>query len=290
MNMKKQLFPILSAGLCAVLLFCGFEVPDVEEPPAPPVYTMESLSQETFESDGRILETSVPVPSFEINIPVQVVDSQGTPIPNAGITASHTYQEQGYTMRLRPSLTFNEPPVLTDHEGRAIIPYKGEFFQATLFAVGPDALAENWGKFINSDSYPSCSARVDVNFPASGPMEEVKITLPESGKANFSGFSHTVSLARGGKDVDYLVCLINIPSEPVRSIAEGPSPLPYERLVTAKGKVSFPNLAPGNWKAEIYDYKNMFDDKGAATPVSSYTFSLDSKNPHKKAIVLLPEK
>ena len=289
--MKKELFSLVSVGLCSIMLLCGFEMPpNVEEPPPQPVYTQEELSKETFEANGRILETSNSVPPFEINIPVRVVDPQGNPVQNAGIAASYTYNNYGYTMRMRPELNSFERPILTNYEGRAVIPYKGNFSQFSLFAVGPDALAEHWGKFIKNDSYPSCSARLDVDFPVSGPIDEITIILPESGQSGFSDFSYTVSLAGRKKQTDYLVYIQRIPTEIVRHIPEDPSPLPCERLVGINGNITFPNLEAGKWKVEIFDCKNRYDENGLGCPIASAYFTLDRKNPHRKAIFLLPEK
>ena len=43
--MKKELFSLVSVGLCSIMLLCGFEMPpNVEEPPPQPVYTQEELT------------------------------------------------------------------------------------------------------------------------------------------------------------------------------------------------------------------------------------------------------
>ena len=295
--MKKKLFSILSAGLCSIILLCGFEIPKVEEGPPPFVYTKESLSQADFETDGMILETSQETPSFKVNIPVRIVDSQGNPIQNAGIvtTATKVYGKEKTVVRERPYLNSAHPPILTDHEGRASIPYEGSYSETTLFVFTPEILAGCWGKEFTSENYPACT-QVDIPLEPSGNMKEVVITITPINPTVSNPYVYSAALRRNGKPVvDYLCTLSKVPlpkspgKEPERHIPDGGiPPLGYEFLSNVNGKVSFPELETGTWKIEIYNSKDMFNKDGSSNLIQSYTFTLNKQNPQKNTIILLP--
>lgn len=291
----KTLFGI-AICLCTILLFCGFEdPPEAERNPNTSInseanYSQTDISKQTFEVNGKILETSNSVPSFKINIPVCVVDSLGNPVQNVGIVTSYTYNENGSVMRVRPNMSYSYGhPVLTNHEGKAVIPYTGSFSQVSLFAIGPDALAGCWGKYISMDNFPS-HVCLDVDISTAEPVKEVKIILPNYSHPNFSGFSYSLSLIGKKDKTDYLVRLSKISEEPIRRPTGADDPLPYERLVSSKGKATFPNLESGNWKVEIFDYNNMYNENGQLNPIKSLSFTLNQKNKSRKTIILLPQK
>jgi hypothetical protein len=295
--MKKKMFSILSAGLFSVILLCGFEMPKVEEGPSPSVYTKESLSQAAFETDGMILETSQKVPSFKADIPVRIVDFQGNPIQNAGIvtTTTEVYGKEETVVRKRPYLNSMDHPILTDHEGRASIPYAGSYSETTLFVFTPEILAGCWGKEFTSVNYPICT-RIDIPLEPSGNMKETVITITPANPTISNPYTYSAVLRCNGKPaVDYLCTLSKIPlpkspgKEPERHIPDGGiPPLGYEFLTNVNGKVSFPELEAGTWKIDIYNSKYILNEDGTSNLIHSYTFTLNKQTPQKNTIILLP--
>jgi hypothetical protein len=292
--MKKEVrfISLLAVGICAGILFCGFDTPpEVEENPnTPPVYTEES-----FEVSGRIPETAEQVPEFTVDIPVKVIDANGNPVQNAGIVITHTlYGKENF--RELPSLNAGDMPILTDHEGKATIKYTGIYTETTLFVFTPEILMDCSGKYINSNEYPDCT-RCDISLNTSGNMKETVITVNPSEKVS-TVYSYTAVLRRNSKPVtDYLCTLWEVippkPSEPSgsneRHAGIGIVPPLYHRALTSEnGKVSFPNLTEGTWEMSVYDSKNFHSENGTSNLVKTYTFTIDKKNPQKNAVILLP--
>lgn len=294
--MKKEvrLISLLAVGICAGTLFCGFDTPpEVEENPnTPPVYTEES-----FEVSGRIPETAEQVPEFTADIPVRVIDTNGTPVQNAGITMTKTliYGDKNKPVfRERQNINGFEGVVLTDHEGRAVLKYTGKCLETTLFILTPEAFADCWGKYISENEYPMCT-RYDVPLDPAGNLKEVVITVNPSENTS-SANSYTAILRRNGKPaIDYLCILSEVlPPEPAgngseRHISIGMvPPVSPELLTNTNGRVSFQNLKEGTWKMDVYDSKEAYNEDRTSNLVKSYTFTIDKKNPQKNAVILLP--
>lgn len=172
--MKKKLVSLLTIGICLSTVLCGFtSSPESEKNPNSPADHIQ-----TFEAGGHILEPSQPVAEFTVNIPVRVTDTKGNPVQNAGIiiTQAVKYVGEETAFRERPSLDALNTPVLTDHEGRAVISYTSAYPETTLFVFTPEVLESCWGKHIASNEYPACS-RYDISLDMSGNMKEVSITI-----------------------------------------------------------------------------------------------------------------
>jgi len=294
--MKMKIIPLL-AGLCAVMLLCGFEAPpDVEvNPNTPPVY-----AEESFETSGRIPETAGQVPEFTVNIPVRVIYPDGNPVQNAGVTMTKTVisgGEKETVFRERQCINGMESAALTDHEGRAVIRYTGKYLETTLFILTPETLAGCWGKNINENEYPAC-IRYDVPLEPSGNMKEVIITVNPGEKASSANsYSYTAVLRRGGKPVTDYLCILSevLPPEPSGNGNERrPSigiipPVFPELLTNTNGRVSFQNLTEGMWKMDVYDAKEAYNEDRTSNLVKSYTFTIDKKNHRKNMVIFLPD-
>ena len=277
MKTNMKLISLLAAGVCAGALLCGFQPPpDAEENPnKPSVY-----AEESFEVSGRILETSEQVPEFTVEIPVKVIDANGNPVQNAGIVITHTlYGENRF--RERPLLDAAEMPILTDHEGKAVLKYTGNYLETTLFVFTPEVLAGCWGKYIRENEYPACT-RYDVPLDPAGNLKEIVITVNPSENTSPAN-SYTVTLRRNGRPAaDYLCILSEVlpPKEPAgdgleRHPAIGMVPPIYPELLTnANGRVSFQNLKEGTWEMSIYDSKNPYNEDGTSNLVKTYTFCM----------------
>lgn len=173
--MKKKLVSLLTVGICLCTVLCGFtSSQESEKNPNSPADHIQ-----TFEASGYILEPSQPVAEFTVNIPVQVTDTKGNPVQNAGIIITRTVEYAGEAetvFRERPSLNELDTPILTDHEGRAVISYTSTYPATTLFVFTPEILKSCWGKHIASNEYPACS-RYDISLDMSGNMKEISITI-----------------------------------------------------------------------------------------------------------------
>ena len=305
--MKKAFIPLLCLSLSLCVALCGFtDIPEAEENPnvgeqyiteEPPhdglasddldKYLLDEyskaaannkrfaaqLSDVTFETKGRIPEPTAPVPAQQ----VLWHESAGSVV-----------------MRKRTQLDAAYDPVLTDHQGKATLSYKGRFTETSLFVITPEALATCWNTHIRENDYPPCT-RIDLTLPTTGEMEQQIITVQTNPPAA-SDCSFSVQLSRSGKPaVDYICTLSKKEKNPWWDDGSdihpdiGYIPGLFPQLLTdAKGKASFQTLSSGEWTLSVYDPENMYKKDGSINILRRYTFTLDKKNPSRSVIILLP--
>ena len=146
-------------------------------------YNLALFSGESFETTGRIPETSDAVPLYKAEFPVKVVDQNGEPVHNAMIarTLSGMTSENGVdvTFRDRPeSDTFGY--IVTDTAGEATTSYYGRFKETTLFVFAPEEITAYVGSYLSAE-YPEYT-RFDITVPTAENPEPIvlQINLPEA--------------------------------------------------------------------------------------------------------------
>lgn len=194
------------------------------------------LSSESFETTGQIPETLNPVPKFEHNIPVRIIDQNGEPVYNAGIVSTYdqltelSQYSKNVVFRVRPRLDSTCNMEITNEQGQAIIPYHGRFTEVTLFVFTSDVLKEYWGKCVNPQEYPACT-RFDVTISPENVSKEIvlQIETPEKAKVSESPSLKLRLWHNGHSAVDYLCFLI--PLETPQKLAEYENGASYDPQV-----------------------------------------------------------
>ena len=292
--MKKRLFALIIAFIMttSTTVFAG-QLPE-ETLPYDPGYTQEEietrflknykdavantryslpyLTNETFETTGRIPEISEPVMLYEAKLPVKVVDQNGKPVHNARIVKTDTIR----TTENAVQIVFRERPylnaesagtIVTDTQGKAVIEHSSYFTETTLFVFSPELIPEYWNKFTDNTKYPECT-RFDISVSADENPDEIvlQINLPET-RETVAEEAPSLKLKvwhNSERSADYRCTLIkdvyaefyaqfdaSDPDVGIPQIGIIP-PLPASVTTDKYGLAVFPKVEPGQYTMNIY--------------------------------------
>ena len=231
-------------------------------------YNLALFSGESFETTGRIPETSDAVPLYKAEFPVKVVDQNGEPVHNAMIvrTLSGMTSENGVdvTFRDRPeSDTFGY--IITDTAGEATTSYYGRFKETTLFVFAPEEITAYAGSYLSTE-YPEYT-RFDITVPTAENPEPIvlQINVPEKTETEPQIPSAKVKIWHNGERGAGYLCRLtrDIYGEKAAEAAkrgqeaEYPQiglfpPLPAAVTADEAGLATLPQVEPGMYFLDIW--------------------------------------
>jgi len=285
--MKKRLFALLMAFvvMASTVVFAGEKTE--ETPPHDPTttlteeqielnilkeyqaavantrYNLAMFSGESFETTGRIPETSDAVPLYKAEFPVKVVDQNGEPVHNAMIARALS----GMTSEKSMDVTFRDRPeadtfgyIVTNTAGEATASYYGRFKDTTLFVFAPDTITSYCGKYIG-DAYPEYT-RFDITVPTAENPEPIVLQINVPEKTEPQTPSAKIKIWHNSeRGADYLCRLTRDvyteyyaqfkPGEPIPSIGILP-PLPAAVTADENGLATLPQVEPGMYLLDVF--------------------------------------